>query len=221
VTPPVSNRGRCRPHAASATVSTLLTLSILIGGGLLVLSLRAGRAAAPTPATAPVAPLNGATVLRTTHTATVDVDAAPPVRLLIQRLTINAPVVPLAMGPDGSLRPPSRWSDAGWWVDGPEPGEAGAAVLAGHLDSTRGPAVFYHLAELQPGDPITIIRRDATQVTYLVQRSGRYPKSRFPTRAVYQPTRTSTLRLITCGGAFDKHSRHYTDNTIIYATRTT
>ena len=113
---------------------------------------------------------------------------------------------------------PERTEETGWWRGGPEPGEPGPAVILGHVDSRVGPAVFYRLRELAPGDEIHIDREDGTTVTYVVEASQRHGKDVFPTDAVYGATEKPTLRLVTCGGEFDYDVRSYEDNFIVFAT---
>jgi hypothetical protein len=86
------------------------------------------------------------------------------------------------------------------------------------VDSTRGPAVFYRLRELRPGDEIDITRADRSSVRFVVERTAQYLKTRFPTDEVYYPTLTPALRLVTCGGQFDFATRHYRSNIIVFAT---
>jgi hypothetical protein len=149
----------------------------------------------------------------------VDRRAAPPRRLRIPAIGVSARVVALGLNPGGSLQTPRRWGQAGWYRPGPEPGERGAAVVVGHVDSYTGPAVFYRLRALQVGDVIRIRRSDRSVVRFRVRRVEQWPKAAFPTRRVYGPTHDAALRLITCSGTFDRSSGHYVDNTIVYATR--
>jgi hypothetical protein len=144
--------------------------------------------------------------------------AARPVRIEIPAIGVRAPVILLGLNPDRTLEVPTDFGDTGWWTGGARPGERGPAVIAGHVDSRTGPAVFYRLRELRAGDGVIVVRRDGTRVRFAVQRSGQYPKDDFPTAAVYGPTRGPTLRLITCGGDFDASTGHYVDNTVVYAT---
>jgi Sortase domain len=90
-------------------------------------------------------------------------------------------------------------------------------VGQGHVDSRSGPAVFYRLHRLRAGDEIVVARADRSRVRFLVQRTEQYDKLRFPTDAVYYPTLTSTLRLVTCGGQFDYRTGHYRSNIIVVA----
>jgi sortase (surface protein transpeptidase) len=140
-----------------------------------------------------------------------------PVRIEIPAIGVRAPVIKLGLDKDGSLEVPRRWGDTGWWSGGSRPGEAGPAVIAGHVDSKSGPAVFYRLGQLRRGDRIRVLRRDGTAATFVVRRLERHPKDSFPTAEVYGPTRGPALRLITCGGAFNSSSGHYIDNTIVFA----
>jgi sortase (surface protein transpeptidase) len=150
----------------------------------------------------------------------IDRRAAAPRRINIPAIGVAAPVVPLGLNPDRTLEVPQNWNNTGWYKGGAEPGERGPAVVAGHVDSTSGPAVFYRLGELRRGNLIHVRRADDSVASFRVQGVERWPKDRFPTRRVYHPTRVSTLRLITCGGSFDSSTGHYLDNTIVYATRT-
>jgi LPXTG-site transpeptidase (sortase) family protein len=116
---------------------------------------------------------------------------------------------------------PRHYSDTGWFAPGPEPGERGAAVIAGHVDSKTGPAVFYRLGELKRGDSIRVTVAGGRTIRFRVDGVERWPKAKFPTKRVFGKTRAATLRLITCSGAFDRASGHYVDNTIVYAVRGT
>lgn len=118
---------------------------------------------------------------------------------------------------DGRLETPVDFMKVGWWAGGVAPGEKGPAVLAGHLDSYQGPAIFARLNLLKAGDRITVARRDGVVLHFAVTRVDRYPKDLFPAELVYGPTDDAELRLVTCGGRFDRGARSYTDNTVVYA----
>jgi hypothetical protein len=90
-------------------------------------------------------------------------------------------------------------------------------VIIGHVDSSRGPGVFYHLRALRRGDRITVILRNHRRVRFLVTGVRQAPKSRFPTAMVFARTKNPTLRLVTCGGLFDRSTHHYLDNYIVFA----
>lgn len=142
-------------------------------------------------------------------------DVAVPVRLRVPAIGVDTRVIRLALDRKGKLIAPKRYDVAGWNVAGPEPGERGAAVVAGHVDSKTGPAVFYRLRALKPGNKIHVHRADGTRATFTVYRLARYSKARVPNAVVYGATRGPELRLITCGGTFD--GRSYRDNVVVFA----
>jgi hypothetical protein len=142
--------------------------------------------------------------------------SGPPTRLRVRAIGVDTPLETLKLGTDGELQPPRTNDRAGWYADGTAPGDVGPAVLAGHVDSKRGPAVFYRLRELTAGDTIEVSRGGRT-VTFTVTATAWYPKKAFPTEEVYGPTPDRQLRLITCGGVFDRTLRSYRDNLVVYA----
>ncbi|MET8148051.1 class F sortase [Actinoplanes sp. NPDC005259] len=142
--------------------------------------------------------------------------SGPPTRLRVRSIGVDTALETLRLGPDGELRPPEDFDQAGWYADGTAPGDLGPAVLAGHVDSKRGPAVFFRLRELRPGDRIEVLRGGRT-LNFTVTTTAWYPKTAFPTDQVYGPTPDRQLRLITCGGVFDRSLRSYRDNLVVYA----
>jgi len=142
---------------------------------------------------------------------------APPARLEIPAIGVSTPLVRLGRLPDGTIEVPHAWNKAGWYDQGPRPGQPGPAVLLGHVDSKKGPAVFYRLRDLRPGDIVRVGLTNGRTLIFRVQRTERYPKNKFPTEAVYFPTLDRELRLITCGGDFDYAKGSYVDNIVVYA----
>jgi hypothetical protein len=144
-------------------------------------------------------------------------EAVTPVQVRIPAIDVAAPVIRLGLNDDGSLEVPQAFDEAGWWTGGATPGEPGPAVVVGHVDSHAGPAVFHRLRDLRRGDRIELVGRGGRAVRFSVDRVERHPKDDFPTAAVYGGTPQPTLRLITCGGTFDRSARSYVDNVIVYA----
>jgi hypothetical protein len=140
-----------------------------------------------------------------------------PVGIELPTIGVHAPMVPLGLNADRTLEVPSDFGDAGWWTGGARPGERGPAIIAGHVDSHTGPAVFFRIRELRRGDAIIVDRRDGSRARFTVLGSEEYPKAHFPTARVYGRTAGPTLRLVTCSGDFDRDSGHYVDNTVVYA----
>jgi len=95
-------------------------------------------------------------------------------------------------------------------------GDVGPAVIAGHIDSIAGPSVFFKLTKLKAGDLVQV-ERGGRWINFTVVAVGQYPKSNFPTADVYGPTPTPQLRLITCGGSFNRGKKSYVDNVVVYA----
>lgn len=145
------------------------------------------------------------------------VNAADPLRIRIPAIGVNAPVIALNKKEDGTIEVPEDTAVTGWWQGGYEPGERGPAVVLGHVDSREGAAVFYRLKDLKAGDQIHIDREDGTTVTYAVNYSASHSKENFPTELVYGQTSNPTLRLVTCGGDFDRSERSYEENFIVFA----
>jgi LPXTG-site transpeptidase (sortase) family protein len=140
-----------------------------------------------------------------------------PLRIDIAAIGVSAPVIPLGLDRNKTLQVPSDYSQTGWFVGGPEPGEIGAAVIVGHVDSKSGPGVFYQLRALRRGDIVRVTLKGGTAIRFAVTSTRAVPKNHFPTRLVYAETKYPALRLITCGGAFDRASGHYVDNHIVFA----
>lgn len=142
-----------------------------------------------------------------------------PTRLTVPAIGVDTHLETLRVDARGELTAPADFDRAGWYADGTPPGDVGPAVIAGHVDSRRGPAVFFRLHELTTGDVITVLRGGET-VHFAVTSTAWYRKKDFPSGQVYGPTPDRQLRLITCGGVFDRTLRSYTDNLVVYAART-
>jgi len=143
--------------------------------------------------------------------------APRPTALDIPAIGVRTRLVRLGLTAAGTLQVPRSTAVAGWYTGSPRPGEPGSAVIAGHIDSDRGPGVFYHLAELKPGNLVYVQRGRGRLAVFKVTAVRTYLKSKFPTAAVYGPVPDSELRLITCGGTFDPASGHYLSNVIVFA----
>jgi sortase (surface protein transpeptidase) len=153
--------------------------------------------------------------------ATPALRAVPvPARVAIPAIGVDTELTTIGVDSAGALVPPADFDQAGWFAAGPAPGEVGPAVLAGHVDDRTGPAVFFRLEELEAGDEVVVTRGDGQPVVFTVTRVATYPKAEFATAEVYGPTTGPELRLITCGGTFDRTRRSYTDNVVVFAKAT-
>ncbi len=144
-------------------------------------------------------------------------EVAEPVRLRIPAAAVDTRLQRLGRAPDGSVEVPVDFGAAGWFAEGPRPGQSGPAVILGHLDSRTGPAVFVRLPELAPGAAVVVDRADGSSARFRVSRTLQVPKAAFPTDLVYGATLEPSLRLVTCGGSFDQGTGSYRDNVIVYA----
>jgi hypothetical protein len=145
--------------------------------------------------------------------------AAAPVRLQIPTAGVDTALPAIGVDGSGALVPPAAVGTAGWFAQGAAPGDAGPSVIAGHVDSVAGPGVFFRLRTVAVGDPVLVTRADGSVVRFTVSQVARYPKTAFPTAAVYGPTPDAQLRLVTCGGAFDRAAHSYLDDIVVFARR--
>jgi len=143
-------------------------------------------------------------------------EESAPVRLTVDSIGVDTPLMDLGLQSDGTLEVPPDGTLAGWFTGAPTPGELGPAVIAGHVDWI-GPAIFHDLHLMAPGDLIDVERADGSTAVFAVTEVGQYPKNEFPTEAVYGPVSFAGLRLITCGGVFDPATGHYDDNIVVFA----
>jgi hypothetical protein len=144
-------------------------------------------------------------------------EVAPPVRLRIPAVQIDTPLQRLGRAADQTVEVPTDFGVAGWFGDGPRPGQPGPAVILGHVDSRSGPAVFFPLVRVAPGAEVQVDRADGSTVSFRVTSVLKVPKAEFPTELVYGPTLQPSLRLVTCGGPFDHTAGSYLDNVIVSA----
>jgi len=151
--------------------------------------------------------------------ATVGLDRSAPVKISIQSINVSASVDQIGLASDGTLdeQPLSLAQDAAWYRLGPTPGQVGPAVIVGHVDTKDSQAVFYDLGRLRPGAKVVITLADGHTVTFTVDSLGTYLKTKFPTKSVYGQTNFPALRLITCGGPFDRVAGSYRDNIVVFA----
>lgn len=142
-----------------------------------------------------------------------------PIQLAIPSIGVRTKgIVDLKLDRNGKLEAPTDFAKAGWYANGPTPGEFGPSVIGAHVDSKSGPAVFYRLGSLKKGAEVSVLRQDGSTARFVVDRVARYSKANFPTATVYGDTKgRAELRLITCGGAFDQSTGHYVDNIVAFA----
>jgi len=154
-----------------------------------------------------------------TRTPGLSLPASAPTRLVIRSIGVNAPFTPLSMDAAGVLQPPPDTDNnlAGWYKAGVTPGQLGNAIVAGHVDTRTGPAVFFLLPFLHKGDPLDITRADGVVATFKVDSVHTFSKGAFPDQLVYGDTPDAQLRLITCAGEYNRATHDYSDNVVVFA----
>jgi len=204
-----------RPPAAALAVLLALVGGLLTARGVVEATtedapVRTETAVAPPPtASHPVARAGKPKVARSV-----------PVRLDIPSIGVHTRLIRLGLAEDGTVEVPplTGGAPAGWYEHSVTPGETGPAVILGHVDSARdGPAVFYRLSSVKPGAEVSVRRTDGSTMRFTVTRVARYPKTGFPTSDVYGPVPYPALRLVTCGGSFDRNRGSYRDNVVVSA----
>lgn len=226
--------GRRGRYLAAATIAVLAVIgAVLFGMGARGSSGPPQPDAAAQSATNPAGPDSSPNFRRPTNIQPTATKKAPPAKPLdfgpvlpeSRPVALDIPsigvhsghLVPLGFTADGNLDVPSNPADPGWFSSGPTPGQFGPAVIAGHVDSTEGPAVFYRLGGLHQGDRIAVSRADGTVARFLVDRVQVFDKAKFPTHRVYaNVTSRAELRLITCGGIYDD-TLGYLSNVVVFA----
>lgn len=143
----------------------------------------------------------------------------PPARIAIERIGVDHPVVPVGLEPDGTMEIPDDVHEIGWYEPGVRPGEFGSAVLSGHVDSrAQGRGAFFELGRLDLDDVVTLAEADGTEQRWRVVARTRYAKDELPVDELFTwGGDERRLVLITCGGEFDRASRHYRDNVVVIA----
>ena len=208
-------------------VAAATVVLFLIGAVLIAVGLRGpagppqpdSDAAAPPPSASPSMPTE--MEAKSPDAPQVSVKASPaaeavdfgpllhnsePVALDIPSIGVHSTnIVDLGLAADGTMEVPADASAPGWFTPGPSPGQFGPSVVAGHVDSDEGPAVFYRLGELSGGERVRVTRADGTIATFVIDRVEAFDKADFPTHEVYgDTTGRAELRLITCGGTYDE-----------------
>lgn len=202
-----------RPPSWPAVAAALVAGPALTLAVLLVLHALAPTPAAPVGPT-PVAAQEGPSAAQTQ--ASQGDKVRRPRRVQIPGIGVDARLEPVGLQADGAMEVPST-GNAGWYRLGPRPGAPGPAVLVAHVDSRQGPDVFYRLRELRAGDAVTVTDRRGTARAFVVTGGEQVPKDQLPAERIWADSGRPQLRLITCGGTFDRSIGHYRDNTIVYA----
>jgi hypothetical protein len=206
--PPPPQRGRGRARLAG------LAGTFLLVGGVVAISVGVlSQQHAPQPTAA------AAGVTGVTHHG-LSISRSEPVSVSIPEINVHSKLLHLGLNPDGTIAVPAIPASAGlaaWYKYSVTPGQIGPAVIEGHVDSYEGPAVFFRLGALRPGNTVDVTLADGVTAIFRVTGVREYLKTDFPDKTIYGPTDYAALRLITCGGTFDYATRHYLSSTVVFA----
>lgn len=207
---PADNQLRTKVLVVAAAAALVLAM-VLFGGNDTEPSATSRPSQAPHTAAAAAPPAD--------RTVGKHLPRARPVRLLIPKISVDAPFTELAIGRTGQLEPPPADDTnlVGWHAKGASPGETGTSIIAGHVDTATSAAVFADLGELEKGDSFQVRRADGRTASFVVDAVETFDKENFPSRRVYADTAQAQVRLITCAGDYDRTVRDYTDNLVVFA----
>jgi hypothetical protein len=149
-------------------------------------------------------------------------DPSAPRRLTIPSIKVEAPILTVGLAKDGSVDVPplNRHNEAGWFDQGPTPGQFGPSLIVGHADTRTGPSVFHDLGKLKPGQKIEVLREDNSLAIFQINSVERFNKDKLPPERVYGDYSRPSLRLMTCGGKWLGGHRGYSDNVVVFASLT-
>jgi hypothetical protein len=187
---------------------------LLVGGAVTIAVAMLAQQHAPQPAAGAAGVVGPATAKGPSLSRSL------PVFVDIPAIGVHSKLLHLGVNADGSIEVPSvatSASKAAWYKYSATPGQIGSAVIEGHVDSHHGPAVFFRLGALRPGDHIDVTLADGITGIFRVTGVREYAKSKFPARIIYGATDYAALRLITCGGTFDYATGHYRSSTVVFA----
>jgi Sortase domain len=209
---PPKKRGSIRARAAG-----VIGVLLIMGGTAAVIVAVGAQRHAPQPSLSAA----GATGL---SAGDLSVQRSPPVSIDIPAIGVNSNLLRLGVNSDGTIQVPSLYATPGqaaWYKYSATPGQIGVSVIEGHVDTYKGPGVFFRLGGLRPGDNVEVKLADGTIAVFRITGVRQYLKSKFPAKTIYAATAFAALRLITCGGDFDSATGHYLSSTVVFASLST
>jgi hypothetical protein len=202
-------RGRARVRLAG-----LAGVSLVFGGAIAMLVAALTQQHAPAPAASAAGKIGpGGARGPALH-------QSPPVSVAIPAIGVQSRLLHLGRNQDGTMQVPSlitSANEAAWYKYSVTPGQIGTAVIEGHVDSYQGPAVFFRLGAVRPGNHINVTLADGITAVFRVTGVREYAKAEYPANTIYAPADYAALRVITCGGDFDPATGHYLGSVVVFA----
>jgi hypothetical protein len=205
--PPPRGRGRVR-------LAGLTGVCLVIGGVIAMLVAVLAQQHAPDPAASAAGRIGPA------GSRGPALHQSLPVSVAIPTIGVKSKLLHLGRNNDGTMAVPNLFTSAGeaaWYKYSVTPGQIGTAVIEGHVDSYQGPAVFFRLGALRPGNRINVTLADGITAVFRVTAVREYAKDKYPANTVYAPVNYAALRLITCGGGFNAVTGHYLNSVVVFA----
>lgn len=202
------------PGRAKIRLAGLAGTALLLGGAAAIGVAVLAQQHAPSPAAAAAGTVGPAAPKEPS------LRRSAPVSVAIPAIGVRSPLLRLGLNPDGTMQVPdlaTSADEAAWYKYSVTPGQIGAAVIEGHVDSQVGPAVFFRLGALHPGDHIDVTLADGMTAVFRVTGVREYAKANFPTKMIYGATNYASLRVVTCGGTFDYATGHYLNSVVVFA----
>lgn len=171
------------------------------------------------PPTATLTPVPSATPLIPYATPTADEfeAAGVPVRLAIPAIGVDAAIEQVGRRPNNEIDVPKLPANVAWFIESALPGQPGKpSIIAGHLDSRTGPAVFWDLRKLVPGDEMVVTYANGARYVFVVEDKERYFADRTPAQKLLGRNPRRMLNLITCDGAWDSGRASYLQRLAVY-----
>jgi hypothetical protein len=202
-------RGRARVRLAG-----LAGVSLVFGGAIAMLVAALTQQHAPAPAASAAGHIGpGGAKVQVLH-------QSQPVSVAIPAIGVQSRLLHLGRNKDGTMQVPdltTSANEAAWYKYSVTPGQVGTAVIEGHVDSYQGPAVFFRLGALRPGNHINVTLADGITAVFRVTGVREYAKAEYPANTIYAPAHYAALRVITCGGDFDGATGHYLSSVVVFA----
>ncbi len=202
------------PGRARIRLAGLAGVVLLLGGAVIIAVALLSQVHAPVPAA------SAAGTIKSAAAKNPSLRRSLPVSVAIPAIGVRSSLLRLGLDANGSIAVPSLVTSAdkaAWYKYSATPGQAGTAVIEGHVDSYQGPAVFFRLGALRPGNRIDITLDDGITAVFRVTGVREYAKDEFPAKIIYGPADYAALRLITCGGTFDYATGHYLSSVVVFA----